>query len=156
MLFISCLATVTTWLCLLGRGHIKETGNRNATAISENCYQPELNTLLNGAAQTEETATQFPQFALLHSVTYVQLRLITVLGNCGCVAVASFLGVPSPLQTQVVPVGSSVRFHLRSLHTNAAVSVLWNTPVQTAFHYGTPINWDFTLLQLSTIRVRRS
>jgi hypothetical protein len=29
------------------------------------------------------TATQ-PQFALLHSVTCVQLRLITILGNCGC------------------------------------------------------------------------
>jgi hypothetical protein len=29
-------------------------------------------------------------------VTCVQLRLITILGNCGCVAVASFLGVPSP------------------------------------------------------------
>jgi hypothetical protein len=42
------------------------------------------------------TSTQFPQFALLHSVTCVQLRLITILGNCGCVAVASFLGVPSP------------------------------------------------------------
>jgi hypothetical protein len=28
---------------LLGRGHTKETGNRNATATSENCYQPELN-----------------------------------------------------------------------------------------------------------------
>jgi hypothetical protein len=28
---------------LLGRGRTKETGNRNATAISENCYQPELN-----------------------------------------------------------------------------------------------------------------
>jgi hypothetical protein len=38
----------------------------------------------------------FAQIALLHSVTCVQLRLITVLGNCGCVAVASFLGVPSP------------------------------------------------------------
>jgi hypothetical protein len=41
---------------------------------------------------------QFPQFTLLHSVTHVQLRLITVLGNCGCVVVASFLGVPSPLR----------------------------------------------------------
>jgi hypothetical protein len=49
---------------ILGRGHTKETGNRNATTISENCYQPELNTLLNGAAQ-------FPQFALLHSVTCI-------------------------------------------------------------------------------------
>jgi hypothetical protein len=29
---------------LLGRGQPKETGNVNATAISENCYQPELNT----------------------------------------------------------------------------------------------------------------
>jgi hypothetical protein len=26
------------------RGYTKETGNRNATAISENCYQPEFNT----------------------------------------------------------------------------------------------------------------
>jgi hypothetical protein len=49
----------------------------------------------NGAAHIVETATQFPQLALLHSVTCVQLRLITILGNCGCVAVASFLGVPS-------------------------------------------------------------
>jgi hypothetical protein len=32
----------STWL--LGRGHTKETGNRNATAISENCYQPEFDT----------------------------------------------------------------------------------------------------------------
>jgi hypothetical protein len=53
--------------------------------------------LLNRAAHIEETATQFPQYALLHTVTCVQLRLITILGNCGCVAVASFLGVPSPL-----------------------------------------------------------
>jgi hypothetical protein len=37
--------------------------------------------LLNGAAQIEETSLSFPQFALLHSVTCVQLRLITVLGN---------------------------------------------------------------------------
>jgi hypothetical protein len=52
--------------------------------------------LLNGAAQIEETALPFRQFARLHSVTHVQFRLITILGNCGCVAVASFLGVPSP------------------------------------------------------------
>jgi hypothetical protein len=146
-------------LCFdLGRGHTKENGNRSATAISENCYQPELNTwywmeqrklrklatatqpqfprivislswtrvtvwssanwgnlqpqrnrnfrellsawveymLVNGAAQIEETALQFLQFVLLHSVTCVQLRLIIILGNCGCVAVASFFGVPSP------------------------------------------------------------
>jgi hypothetical protein len=29
--------------------------------------------------------------------TCVQLWLITILGNCGCVAVACFLGVPSPI-----------------------------------------------------------
>jgi hypothetical protein len=28
----------------LGRRNTKETGNRKATAISKNCYQPELNT----------------------------------------------------------------------------------------------------------------
>jgi hypothetical protein len=44
----------------LGRGHTKETGNRNTTVISENCYQPELNTLLNGAAQIEETMLTLP------------------------------------------------------------------------------------------------
>jgi hypothetical protein len=46
----------------IGRGHTKETGNSNSTA----------------------TALPFPQFALLHSVPCVQLRLITILGNCGC------------------------------------------------------------------------
>jgi hypothetical protein len=35
--------------------------------------------LLNGATHTEETALPFPQFALLHSVNCVQLRLITIL-----------------------------------------------------------------------------
>jgi hypothetical protein len=51
---------------------------------------------LNGATHVEETAVQFPQFTLLHSVPCVQLKLITILGTCGCVTVASFLGVPSP------------------------------------------------------------
>jgi hypothetical protein len=45
-------------------------------------------------------ALPFPQFALLHSLTRVQLRLITVLGNRGCVEVASFLGVPSALNSR--------------------------------------------------------
>jgi hypothetical protein len=40
-------------------------------------------------------ALPFPQFALLHSVTCVQLRLIIVLENRGCVVVASFLDVRS-------------------------------------------------------------
>jgi hypothetical protein len=56
---------------------------------------------LNGAEQIEATALQFPQYAPLHSLPCVQVRLITVLGNCGCVAVASFLGVPSPLEGSV-------------------------------------------------------
>jgi hypothetical protein len=33
---------------------------------------------------------QFPQFALLHLVTCVELRPIKILGNCGCVAVCQF------------------------------------------------------------------
>jgi hypothetical protein len=41
-------------------------------------------------------ALPFPQLAVLHSVTCVQRRLITILGNRRCVAVASFLDVPSP------------------------------------------------------------
>jgi hypothetical protein len=57
--------------------------------------------LLNGEAQIEEAALSFPHFALLHSVTCIQLGLITVLGNCGCVAVASFLGVLSPQVSSV-------------------------------------------------------
>jgi hypothetical protein len=52
--------------------------------------------LLNRAAHIEETGLPFPQYGLLYSVTCVQLRLIRILGNCGCVEVASFLGAPSP------------------------------------------------------------
>jgi hypothetical protein len=47
--------------------------------------------LLFGAAQTEETALLFLQIVLFHSVRFVQLGLITVLGNCCWVAVANFL-----------------------------------------------------------------
>jgi hypothetical protein len=71
---------------------------------------------LNGAAQIVEMVTHFPQFALLRSVTYVQLRLITILGNCCCVTAASFLGVLAPKQTfrawctvlQRIPISNSV------------------------------------------------
>jgi hypothetical protein len=45
-------------------------------------------------------ALPYPQFLLRHSVTCVQIRLIAILGNCGCVAVASFLGVPPPLDSR--------------------------------------------------------
>jgi hypothetical protein len=50
------------------------------------------------ASLNKPTALPFPQYAPLHTVTCVQLGLITILGNRGCVAVASFLGVPSPIQ----------------------------------------------------------
>jgi hypothetical protein len=43
-------------------------------------------------------ALPFSQFALLDSPSCVQLRLITILGNRGCVAVASFFGVSSPIE----------------------------------------------------------
>jgi hypothetical protein len=77
----------------LGRRHTKETDNSNATAISENCYQP-----VSSVWQ-------------LHLVTCVQPRLIIVLGNCNCLAVVSFLGVPSPL------------LHLQAAHWNAHFSI---------------------------------
>jgi hypothetical protein len=45
-----------------GRGHTKETGNRNATPISENCYQTRIEHVkLNGAAQIEEIVTQLEE-----------------------------------------------------------------------------------------------
>jgi hypothetical protein len=44
-----------------------------------------------------------PQFALLHSVTRVQLWLIRIIGYSGCLAIASFLRVPSPLPSLLVP-----------------------------------------------------
>jgi hypothetical protein len=46
-------------------------------------------------------ALPLPQFALLHSVPRVQLSLITSVGNCGYVAVASFLGVLSPYRFRI-------------------------------------------------------
>jgi hypothetical protein len=61
--------------------------------------------LLKGAAQIEETA---------FSNTCVQLRLITILGNCGCVAVASFLGVPSPSEPANIPIGHAPYAYLNS------------------------------------------
>jgi hypothetical protein len=54
-------------------------------------------------------AFPFSQFALLHSVTCVRLRLITILGNCGCVAVASFLGVGRPLRQNKMFTGECCR-----------------------------------------------
>jgi hypothetical protein len=56
-----CLSDLVRWRrpqYFSGLAHTKVIGNRKATAISENCYQPELNTLLNGVGQIEETATQ--------------------------------------------------------------------------------------------------
>jgi hypothetical protein len=70
--------------------------------------------LLNGAAHIEETGLPFLQFTLLHSVTCVQLRLIAILGNCGCVAVVSFLRVPSPLQRKRGVVLTSNFFFVRA------------------------------------------
>jgi hypothetical protein len=38
----STVTPIDVGLKLLVRGHTKETGNCNATAISENCYQTKL------------------------------------------------------------------------------------------------------------------
>jgi hypothetical protein len=86
----------TTRSILIGRGHTKDTGNSNFRELLSAWVE---HMSLNGAAHIEETATQFPQYELLHSVTCVQCRLITILGNCGCVAVVSFQGVPSPVHS---------------------------------------------------------
>jgi hypothetical protein len=45
----------------------------------------------------QASCRQSNQFALHHSGHCLQLWLITIFGNCGCVTVVSFLGVPSPL-----------------------------------------------------------
>jgi hypothetical protein len=79
---------------ILRRGHTKKTGNRNSIAISENCYHPEFST-----CYCMEQRKLRKLRCRCHSVTCVQLRLITNLGNCGCAAVASFLGVPSALSS---------------------------------------------------------
>jgi hypothetical protein len=50
----------------LGRGHSKENGNRNFRELLSALVEQML---LNGAAQIEEMATQFLQFALHHSVS---------------------------------------------------------------------------------------
>jgi hypothetical protein len=52
--------------------------------------------LLNRVAQIEEMATQFPKFVLPHTVTCVQLSLITILGNCGCQFPWCALGLTDP------------------------------------------------------------
>jgi hypothetical protein len=87
--------------------------------------------LLNGAAQIEEIATKFRQFALLHSITYVQLRMITVLGNCGCVAVASFPGVPSPLDSKAE--GASLP-PVRNLSVSSADHFIHPQTEHVAYH----------------------
>jgi hypothetical protein len=66
------LLTAALLHSFLGWGHTKETGNRNFQELLSAWVE---HMLLNGAAQIEEMALQFPQFALLHSVTCVQLRV---------------------------------------------------------------------------------
>jgi hypothetical protein len=64
-----------------------------------NCEKTDLLSFLGAEfLNLPRHALPFPQFALLYSVPRVQLSLITILGNYCCVAVASFLGVPSPLK----------------------------------------------------------
>jgi hypothetical protein len=89
--------------------------------------------LLNRVAQIEETTLSFPQFALFHSVTCVQLRLITILGNRGCVAIASFLGV-RPIRTLwlawlVGAVGASQLLAVNGEHLLPLVTLLLSEQV---------------------------
>jgi hypothetical protein len=75
-------------------------GNYAATQLWENWLAQ-----LRGSWVSESSASRvaialpFPRFELLRLFPRVQLSLITILGNCGCVAVASFFGVPPPLNS---------------------------------------------------------
>jgi hypothetical protein len=90
-------------------GHLKQQMNHRSTLEKltlGNCAATQLwedwlaqlpgSWLSQSSASCVAIALPFPKFALLHSVPHVQLSLITILGNCGCVAITSFLGVPSP------------------------------------------------------------
>jgi hypothetical protein len=89
-----------------GLGYTKETGNRNAIAISENCYQPELS---NGNAVFSICAGPFNNMCSTqadHSSRKMRLRCGCQFPPCSigqmvgirwvacCVTVASFLRVP--------------------------------------------------------------
>jgi hypothetical protein len=60
-------------------------------------------------------ALLFLKFALLHSVPHVQLSLVTILRNCGCIAVAILLGVPLPLHAFVSSMPTTHSIHHRLL-----------------------------------------
>jgi hypothetical protein len=78
----------SVFTCQAARRHIPEDGNFN---IRHRKKSHAVYVAFKGEGSSRKLRCRF------HSVTCVQLRLITNLGNCGCVAVASFLGVPSPL-----------------------------------------------------------
>jgi hypothetical protein len=88
------LAASLSFLVILRNKWITETRYRTADT-----KKPRGNAILRRLACSvawnlsfsvfPRVALPFLQFALLHSVTCVQLRLKKVLGNCGCVAVAS-------------------------------------------------------------------
>jgi hypothetical protein len=73
-------------------------GNHAAMQLWEDCHAP-----LPGSSVSLSSRELLCRFLNLrwYSVTRVQLGLITVLGNCYCVAVASFLGVTSPTDSGI-------------------------------------------------------
>jgi hypothetical protein len=78
--------TVTSRNNRTGVGKRRSLWDRAALVATQQ-YCKHISAAVNQHPTIEEamfSALPFPQFALLHSVTCVQLRLITILGNCGC------------------------------------------------------------------------
>jgi hypothetical protein len=68
-------------------------------------------------------ALPFPQFALLHSATCVQLRLITILGNCGCARLPFPWCAPAIIRQHSSNCGLELDNFIFQTHVNA-VNVL--------------------------------
>jgi hypothetical protein len=63
---------------LEGRRYTRESGNRNATAISENCYQPELSSANSGNGNATRRKTE----KLNYQATEQAVLLTIALPSC--------------------------------------------------------------------------
>jgi hypothetical protein len=80
---------------LYGGGHTKETGNRRETAISENCYQTELNTwncMEQRKLRKRQRNSQATEQASLLTVALPRSFLVSAVLTCFCDSFASLDG----------------------------------------------------------------